>query len=65
LLDETLNTEDAVAAFNVPSDINTLRFDGLLIVLNPEPEVPDVPGEPVPEVPDVPGEPVPEVPDVP
>jgi hypothetical protein len=35
--------DDAVAALVVPSDNKTLPTTGLLIVLNPVPEVPDVP----------------------
>ena len=66
----------AVAPCAVPSEMRTLLTPGLVTVLNPVPEVPDVPEEPevpsVPEdplVPDVPEEPlvpdVPEDPDVP
>jgi hypothetical protein len=57
----------AVAPCEVPSDRSTLVSPGLVTVLNPVPEVPEVPLEPdVPEVPEVPLEPdVPEVPEVP
>ena len=57
----------AVAPCAVPSEMRTLLTPGLVTVLNPVPEVPDVPEDPL--VPDVPEEPlvpdVPEDPDVP
>ena len=63
----------ATAAFDVPSDVNTLLSAAVETVVNPVPDVPDeplVPLEPdvpdVPAAPDVPEEPlVPDEPDVP
>jgi hypothetical protein len=65
-----LRLVDAVAALVDPSDNNTLPSPGLNIVLNPIPEVPEVPVDPdVPELPAVPEDPAlpagPDVPDVP
>ena len=62
-----VRTDEAVAAFAVPSENSTRKFPVLFMVLNPVPDVPLVPVEPElpvePLVPDVPDEP--EVPDVP
>jgi hypothetical protein len=58
---DKVTSDDAVAAFVVPSDTSNLLPLALFIVLNPIPFVPEVPD--VPELPDVPDEPV--VPDEP
>ena len=58
---DKVTSEDAVAAFVVPSDTSNLLPLALFIVLNPVPDVPDDPFNP--EVPDDPF--VPDVPDDP